>query len=152
MCSPFEMRQTAVGVYVLVYMCLCFCVERAVPPVRPLATPWAWAMPSLGEEASAMRRALVAKDRTLCLIILAVWCLRTVLPSVQLPVVERRRSSCPESKRSHDKADWTIAAVAGPITAPVAPPMHTSIAEGCHSTSPHIIITLWRQTGICKHP
>lgn len=50
--------------------------------------PWALAMPILGVEASAMRRALVAKDRTLCLIILAVWFRRA---EFQLPGVRARK-------------------------------------------------------------
>lgn len=89
-------------------VCVYVCDEMAVPPVRPLATPWARAMPRLGDEASAMRRALVAKDRTLCLIILAGCGVGGLRCLVSIACCRRAtaRSSRHELKRFPDKADW----------------------------------------------
>lgn len=63
-------------------------------------------MPSLGEEASAMRMALVAKDRTLCLIILAGVVSEDCAAFFQLPVVGEERAFVMSRKDSLTNAGW----------------------------------------------
>lgn len=63
-------------------------------------------MPSLGDEASAMRMALVAKDRTLCLIILAGVVSEDCAAFVQLPVVGEQRAVVMSRKDSLTNAGW----------------------------------------------
>lgn len=80
-----------------------------------------------------MRMALVAKDRTLCLIILAGVVSEDCLLSIAY--CRRGKSSRHESKRFPDKCRLAIATVAGPIAAPAAPKLRGLSAERVNRTT-----------------